>query len=741
MKQNHSLIRRAALLLIALMLIGVFASCRSSGTPNETDPATGDATVTDDMTSAPTDALTDGSTDRSTDGSADGDTGGTTEEITTPDTHAPTGEDTDLPTETEEPETVPPEVTVPDPSTITLMIEDFNSMTDITDIKAGMDPLDLSFFGIEPATNRIDDEYAQEGRAFVSILTAAAWCQTYQIRGERLNVFDQATDHGNLYLRMYVCTPDNVSIALTLGLGAGRQLSFLDPTKAIVTPKNGAPLTCATANATSDAGENSSISIPAGFEGYIAYPINALKQWAANDPVSDRTAIDYFKIDVRPSGMSYDDRYILDAICLSDSPVAETVTGGAGSQKPTFTTKNEELEYMFEQVLKQKDVTFEYCPEFDPKGYPNIKAIWIQGPKMGNRDTKFFAFIGFPKGASKESPVPAVVLNHGGGGYAYASWVDIWNQKGYAAIAIGNTGYAPTLPGMSDFYSNSSWTHTLTDEMIAADPRILPPDNDGMYSSMGPIDRMWMYHAVSQTILANTLLRNDERVMTDKVGTTGISWGGVITSIAIGYDNRFAFAIPVYGSGYLHESLSWMKQHFNADGTKELWDASLRLKNVKMPVLWLAWTNDTCFSINTNSKSYEDTENGVLTLLMNMGHGHLEGWNPAEIYRFADSVVKDGEGLTVCKTQPSGTGKISFEIDIPSDASRIVARVQYLTEKMTYSADSHIEQTWKSTTGSVSGSTVTVTVPEDAWSYYVELTTVVNGQKYVTCSKYVIVRD
>ncbi len=718
MKHSFSILKPTLLSLAALLVIGLLVACGGSGDATPTDP------VTDAPTVAPTDAPTDVPTDLPTDLPTDGPTDGATE--------APTDAPTEAPTEKP---TIPPIVDIPDPSTITLMIEDFNS---ITDVKAALEPADLSMFGIEPAEWSFSDEHAQEGVAFVSSLSSAAWCQAYQLRGDRLSVFAQATDA--LYLRLYVCTPDNVSVALTVGLGSGEQMSFIDATKAIVTPFNGEPLVCGTSDATSDAGDGSAIHIPAGFEGYLALPLNALKAWGKSPALSALTAVDLIKIDVRPSGMSASDRYIFDALCLTDSPVAATQTGGA--VKPSFTTKNEELQYMFDQVLAQEDIIIDYCPEFDPKGYPNVKAAWIQGPKMGNKDTKFFAFIGFPAGASKDNPVPAVVLNHGGGGYAYASWVDIWNQKGYAAIAIGNTGYAPVQPGMTDFYSNSSWTHTLTDEMLAADPRVLPPDNDGMYSSMGPIDRMWMYHAVSQTMLANTLMRNDERVITDQVGTTGISWGGVITSIAICYDSRFAFAVPVYGSGYLNESLSWMKQHFNADGSKELWDPMDQLKDVTMPVLWLAWTNDTCFSINTNSKSFDTAPNSTLTLLMNMGHGHIEGWNPGEIYRFADSVIGRSEGMSTLKTQPEGVGEVSFEIERPSDALRVTATVFYLDEKMTYSADSKIEQRWKKVNANVDGTTITATIPEEAYSYYVQITTVISAQeKYVTCSRYVVVKE
>ena len=63
-----------------------------------------------------------------------------------------------------------------------------------------------------------------------------------------------------------------------------------------------------------------------------------------------------------------------------------------------------------------------------------------------------------------------------------------------------------------------------------------------------------MYHAVSQTILANSLLRSLPEVEDEQVGLMGVSWGGIISSIVLGIDQRFAFTIPVYGCGYLNEA-------------------------------------------------------------------------------------------------------------------------------------------------------------------------------------------
>ncbi len=358
---------------------------------------------------------------------------------------------------------------------------------------------------------------------------------------------------------------------------------------------------------------------------------------------------------------------------------------------------------MFSELLNRKPI-YEFCPGYDPKGYPGVKALWIDGVKYGGKDTKFFAYIGFPEGADTSSPVPAVVLLHGGGGYAYPGWVKLWCDRGYAAIAMCNTGYYPASTDVTDFYGSASWTREIPADMLEKDPRIMPPDNDGMYSSTAKVDRMWMYHAVSQTIISGN--------------------------------------IPVYGSAYLDEAHSWMKDNFNSKGTKELWEPSLRLKNYKNPVLWLCWADDNCFSVNSNSKSYLNCENGALSIIQNWSHGHIEGWSREEIYRFADSVVKGGEPLVKIKTLPEKGRAVSFEITVPGDARSVGARVCYIDAPLSYSAGGRlhipgqetIDQTWRFVKCTVTDGVVTADLPDNAVSYYVEITARCGKNSYVTCT-------
>jgi len=59
------------------------------------------------------------------------------------------------------------------------------------------------------------------------------------------------------------------------------------------------------------------------------------------------------------------------------------------------------------------------------------------------QDTEIFAFVGIPEGATKENPVPGIVLVHGGGGTAFFQWVSYWVKRGYAAIAMDTDGNMP----------------------------------------------------------------------------------------------------------------------------------------------------------------------------------------------------------------------------------------------------------------------------------------------------------
>lgn len=263
-----------------------------------------------------------------------------------------------------------------------------------------------------------------------------------------------------------------------------------------------------------------------------------------------------------------------------------------------------------------------------------VKSLFFDALDYKGASTRAFAWLGIPAGASAENPVPGIVLVHGGGGSAHKNWVEMWNERGYAAISIAVEGQTDELePGRSRprVWLRHAWSG---------------PARRGIYADSDEVFRdQWMYHAVADTVLANSLLRSLPQVDADKVGISGISWGGVITSTAIGIDTRYAFAIPIYGCGRLHEIDNQYAEALS-DNTlyRQVWDSSLRIANAGMPVLWQSWPGDMHFALDSQAATYRATPGvRMVSLVPGMQHSHQAAWNRNESFEFADSVLSTGK--------------------------------------------------------------------------------------------------
>ena len=198
-------------------------------------------------------------------------------------------------------------------------------------------------------------------------------------------------------------------------------------------------------------------------------------------------------------------------------------------------TRSQQLELAFKQAENITPILND-MPQFAPtEAYSYIRPVWFDGMNNGDKKTKVFAYIGFPENASAENKVPAIVLVHGGGGHAFLPWVKMWNDRGYAAIAMDDTGFFPTAANAGDTETCKNWAFGLPEYLKDPDYTDAPNNDDLASSANEDISSMWMYHAVGQAILASNILRADERV-DGKVGLTGISWGGLITSITMGIE-------------------------------------------------------------------------------------------------------------------------------------------------------------------------------------------------------------
>lgn len=405
----------------------------------------------------------------------------------------------------------------------------------------------------------------------------------------------------------------------------------------------------------------------------------------------------------------------------------------------TLSEKKEKIEQAYLEAMATtpafEEVSRYNLPASPPKfidwfKYSGIKAITYDGMALDGQKTKVFAFVGFPKDAAQGSPVPGIVLVHGGGGNAYYDWVKAWNDRGYAAIAMSNTGLFPD--------GKDAWVFGMQGDFEQAG-YVNSYDNDGFSTADRKADNQWMYHAVGQTILAGNILRSFDCVDGSKIGISGISWGGVITSIAIGYDNRFAFAIPVYGNGYLNEGYGIFGAITAGEAVQSLWMAQERFDKVTMPVLWLVGNDDFFFSVNTHSKCYADTHANnsrtIMTILSGFPHGHHVGWEPEEEFAFADSVVRGAPPIPAFTVQPAGR---TVAAQMENGAEIISAKLYYVTQAFAYDNVNYTMITpWYAQPLAVDGTRMTGTAPMNAVGYYIECVCNVNGKKLVSASQYI----
>lgn len=302
----------------------------------------------------------------------------------------------------------------------------------------------------------------------------------------------------------------------------------------------------------------------------------------------------------------------------------------------------------------------------------SIQAIYYRSDYNG-QESYAFAFLGIPEGVSATDKAPAVLLVHGGGGTAYWQWVCEWVNRGYVALAMDLEGHVPKPAGTSDnmpadLYTASEYT---------------APHNQNYGDASLPIEQTWMYYAVSTAIRGNSLLHSLDCVNKYKIGVCGVSWGGVIASIITGYDDRFAFSVPIYCSLNLAESgggnlTSYYKNHSEA----RVWDDADGLAQVKTPLLLLAMDNDPNAYADSLSWTVEACKNAQISLVRGWAHSHTHAFGRPEPYAFADSIVKGDKGL-IKISKPSGASG-TLTLTVPEGITVKNAYIGYIGGDMSH---------------------------------------------------------
>ena len=348
-----------------------------------------------------------------------------------------------------------------------------------------------------------------------------------------------------------------------------------------------------------------------------------------------------------------------------------------------------------------------------------IRSLLYTGEPYQHKPTEVFAFYASPATltgtTAPKGGFPGVVLIHGGGGTAFADWVYLWAQRGYAAIAMDLSGSRPPDPVWIDKNGIKTLQHASK-----ADTRTRLPNGGPNHGHPEKFDCVvtptlsddWPYHAIASVIRAHSLIRNFPEVNPDRTAVTGISWGGYTTCIVASVDHRFKAAVPVYGCGFLHEGESVQKPAIDKLGTQRAewvrrYDPSNHLPNCRIPILFVNGTNDVHYVLDSYQKSFDRIphDKKQMRVTVKMPHGHPPGWAPTEIGRFIDTYCIDDKPLPI----PGKPVIKGSTVELPctlTNSSLKKAELHYTTDTGLRSA-----RNWQSQPVVINATTITGTGP------------------------------
>lgn len=380
---------------------------------------------------------------------------------------------------------------------------------------------------------------------------------------------------------------------------------------------------------------------------------------------------------------------------------------------PPLTEPRRVCEFNPTPVVWEKSLFDEVPATYPAFGRTNaVETLYYDGVPFHGKPTRVFAYMGIPKSADGK-PVPGMVLVHGGGGSAFHRWVKYWNDQGYAAIAMDLCGCVSG--NMRGFEQSPHARHEW------AGPRGM----EGWHEMNEQTADQWAYHAVAAVIRANTLLRAQPGVDKDRIGLTGISWGGFLSCIVSGIDGRFRFAAPVYGCGFIRDHSMWKDRGWGGCATEaldrymKLWDPAHYVPHATMPIVFVDSTSDHAYPIDIVEKTAELTNAQVTRVVDHQfGHGHFPGSeNRPEIRAFADGLFGRGPRLPRATRYIHMGGGYIADFDLGGMKVRS-AELMYTTDK----GDTR-RRKWQSAPAKRTGGQVSGRLPAGVTGHYVKLVT------------------
>ena len=406
------------------------------------------------------------------------------------------------------------------------------------------------------------------------------------------------------------------------------------------------------------------------------------------------------------------------------------VAGNALAQTPTLIRPADSLPKSTPWDL----IELSKVPKFKWADGEAIRSLRYEGETYKGKPTQVFAYYATPetiannnatKGNvpaadedSAQKQFPAIVLVHGGGGTAFPNWCKLWAERGYAAIAMDLAGNGPDKNRLPD--GGPGQGHDMKFETIGQ-----------------PVTEQWTYHAVSNVIRAHSLVRSFPEVDSTRTAITGISWGGYLTCIVAGLDDRFQAAVPVYGCGFLQDNSCWLgdfakmtPEHQNK--WVQLWEPSQYVGSATMPMLFVNGGKDFAYPPDSHARTFALVQSPTyLHYVPDLAHGHIFD-KPKAIEYFVDhQLKKTGEPLARIAKPQTDKGQVTAKVE--TSTPLVKANLHFTDNNLSGDANA---RTWTNKPATIEGELISADPPPTSATAW--FLTVTDTRETLTSSPLVI---
>ncbi len=227
---------------------------------------------------------------------------------------------------------------------------------------------------------------------------------------------------------------------------------------------------------------------------------------------------------------------------------------------------------------------------------------------------------------------PGVLQLHGGSGSPDECAAKLWAKAGYVVTA-------PELPGIADPAKTT----------VSTGPIRRMPYHHSMFVVEPEVTSSTLFDGIVAGIKAFYLLKAQPEVLPDKLGITGVSWGGFTTTMLCGLlGDEVKAATSIWGAGFYDYGSSFQKSLDKMPITaREHWlrqlDAGRYSAHIACPIFYVAAANDSFFYPPCLMQTYQTiTSPKAIVWAPNNSHvANIPGGSTSPRRRFCTGLESD----------------------------------------------------------------------------------------------------